>query len=298
MHKIFDRILTGTTLLCDGAWGTELFKLGLQPGDCLELCNINRTDWVAQIAKSYVEAGSDIIQTNSFGGSPIKLRSFGIENRAYEINRKAAEISRTAAGDQIFVAGSIGPSGKMLIMGEISEQELFESFSLQAEALEDGGANAAIIETMIDPAELSIAVRAVKQNTNLEIIASATYNKTPAGFKTAMGATIEDMVKSAINEGASIIGTNCGHGSEMIVEIVREIHRLFPAVPIIVQPNAGLPYISNDGSVIYPESPDQMAQQLPSLISAGANIIGGCCGTTPEHIRAFRKLIVYDRTSE
>jgi 5-methyltetrahydrofolate--homocysteine methyltransferase len=291
MLNITQQLLNGRCLVCDGAWGTELFKLGLKPGECPELWNIEFPKRILSIASSYVKAGADIIETNSFGASPLKLASFGLGNRSREINRLAASISREAAGPDIHVAGSIGPTGKMLIMGDITEQELYESLALQATALEEGGADIALIETMIDSIESSIAVRAVKENSRLDIIATATYNKTQSGFKTMMGASIEEISGGAIREGASIIGTNCGYGTPMMINIVDEIHRLYPEIPIMVQPNAGIPVIMDNGEIEYPETPEYMASHVNQLIAAGANNIGGCCGTTPEHIQAIAKVI-------
>jgi len=288
MKKISEEIKKGKILLCEGACGTELFKMGLTTTECPELWNISHPDKVLQLEKAYVEAGADIIETNSFGANPVKLKSFGLEDRAAEINRIAAEISRGAAGPDIYVAGCMGPSGKILMMGDVTEQELYESYSIQAQALEQGGADAAIIETVSDKDETMIMIRAVRNNTDLEIICSASYNKTPSGFKTMMGVSIEDMAGSSLSEGAKIIGTNCGYGIEMMIEIVCEIHQLFPSFPIIVQPNAGIPELTETGELIFPESPKFMASKIKNMVDAGANIIGGCCGTTPEYIRAFR----------
>lgn len=287
MKKIIKEIKSGRILICDGAWGTQLFQRGLKPGDCPELWNLLEPDSVYEIAKSYVDAGADIIETNSFGASSISLSRYDLAEKSHELNCAASQISRRAAGDKIHVAGSIGPSGKMLLMGDITPDELYESFAEQALALEEGGADAAIIETMIDLDEASIAIRAVRENTNLEILASASYNKTPSGeFRTMMGASINDMVSSLLKEGAQIVGTNCGYGIDMMIEIVAEIRHQFPHVPIIVQPNAGLPEMRDD-MLFFPESVEYMASRIPRLIDAGANIIGGCCGTSPEYIKAF-----------
>jgi 5-methyltetrahydrofolate--homocysteine methyltransferase len=214
-----------------------------------------------------------------------------LKDRAAEINRIAAEISREAAGPELHVAGSMGPSGKMLLMGETTESELYDSFSLQAVALEKGGADCALVETMIDMTEFSMAARAVRENTKLEILATASFDKTPNGYRTLMGVSIEDMCGAALAEGASVIGTNCGYGTEMMIEIVREMRRLFPLAPILVQPNAGLPIVADDGRLEFPETPEYMASLAPKLVSAGANIVGGCCGTTSEHTRAIRQAI-------
>jgi 5-methyltetrahydrofolate--homocysteine methyltransferase len=296
MQKITDKIKSGKILVSDGAWGTFLQKKGLAPGECPELWNITHRQHVLDIAQSYIAARADMIETNSFGSSRIKLKRYGLENRTAEINRAAAEISREAAGPNRHVIASIGPTGAMLITEDVTEQQMYTAFAEQAIALAKGGADALCIETMSALDEACIAVKAAKDNTSCEIICTFTFEKTANNdYRTMMGVTPEEMVTAIVASGADIIGANCGNGMERMIDIIK-IMRKNTSVPLLVHANAGLPELK-DGATVFPETPADMAAQIPSLILAGANIIGGCCGTTPEHIRAIRMAVdTYLRT--
>lgn len=289
--KIVDGVKSGKILVSDGAWGTFLQKKGLQPGECPELWCVERPEDVLDVAKNYIEAGADMIESDSFGGSSFKLEHYGLADRAAEINEAAAKISREAAGDNKWVIASIGPTGKILMMGDVTEEELYESFKEQAIAFEKGGADAACIETMSAIDEAVIAVKAVKENTSLETICTFTFEKTVNDdYRTMMGVSPTDMATALVEAGADIIGTNCGNGIERMIDIVKEIRTVAPDTPILVHANAGAP-VNVDGEDTFPESPEDMKAQVPALVEAGANIIGGCCGTTPAHIKAMKEAI-------
>jgi 5-methyltetrahydrofolate--homocysteine methyltransferase len=290
MTKIVDTVKSGKILVSDGAWGTFLYKKGLKPGECPESWCLTRFDDVSDIAKSYFDAGADMVETNSFGGTCFKLKRFGLDGKVSEINEAAAKASRKAAGDRLVIA-SIGPTGKMLITEEVTEAGLYDAFREQAVALEKGGADALCIETMSDKDEAAIAVKAAKENTKCEVICTFTFERNMKGeYRTMMGVSPAEAAKAAVEAGADIIGANCGNGAERMVEIVREMRAAYPGIPILVHANAGLPR-NVDGVDVYPETPEVMASFIPALIEAGANIIGGCCGTTPDHIRAIKNAI-------
>lgn len=279
-------------LVSDGAWGTLLLARGMRLGECPELWNVERPEVVGEIARLYVEAGADVIMTNSFGGTPLRLEAFGLAHRAAELNEAAARLSREAAGDTVHVLASMGPTGKILMTGEATEEELFDSFAIQAKALERGGADACSVETMAALDEASLAVRAVKENTALEVVCSFTFTmRTEDGYRTMMGVSPEQAAVGALAAGADVLGANCTLGSAEMIEVVAALHRAAPDVPILVHPNAGQPIPRSDGSVLYPETPEMMAANVGKLVEAGATIVGGCCGTGPDHIRAIRTVV-------
>ena len=291
MIALKEALKTSPVLVSDGAWGTFLYEKGLSPGECPELWNVDHPDKVLEIARSYVDAGADIILTNSFGGSKYKLMSYHLEKRVFELNKAAAEISRKAAGKNVYVLGSVGPTGVILMMGEHSPQDLYNTFKEQAMALSEGGADGILMETMSDLEEAVLAVRAAKENTTREVLCTMTFTKTPQNeFRTMMGVSPEQAVEELIAAGADIIGANCGNGTAGMIEIVKVIRKINKDVPVLIHANAGLPHF-HDGKTIYPESPEVMAEQIKDLIEAGANIIGGCCGTTPEHIRRIVSIV-------
>ncbi len=289
-NSILSKLQNQKLLISDGAWGTLLQEKGLEPGICPESWNIDFPEKVKEVAISYILAGSDMIETNSFGGSRFKLAHYGLEDKVVEFNKKAALISREAAGPNKIVLGSVGPTGIMLMMGEVTEEELYEGFKEQVTALAEGGADAICIETMTALDEAILAVRACKENTDLEVICTMTFDKTVQGdFRTMMGVSPDQMVTELTAAGVDILGTNCGNGMENMISIVEEIRKANKTIPILVHANAGLPHL-HDGKNVFDETPEITASYIPNLIQAGANIIGGCCGTTPEHIKTIRHM--------
>jgi len=282
-----ERLLSKKILVLDGAWGTEMIKRGLKPGECPELWNLNRPDDVRVIARAYKEAGADIILTNTFGGSRFKLKRSGISSNIKQINKRGVQLSREVCGDSLVFA-SIGPTGEFLKpLGTVSKEEMVLCFSEQVEAFVEGGADGVIIETMIDLNETKCALKAAKENSNLPVAVSMTFDKGERGYATVMGITPEKAAKELEKAGADIVGSNCGIGTKDIVEIARII-RPVTTLPLWIKPNAGVPQLVK-GKTIYPETPEEMAKFTPDLIKIGVNMIGGCCGTTAEHIRLIAK---------
>ena len=273
-------------LISDGGWGTELMKHGLKPGEVPEAWNIEQPEAVRSVALSYVKAGADILLTNTFGGNTLKLAKVGFDLRSVEMNRLGAKISREAGGDSVLVFGSIGPTGELMKpLGKISEAEMEKSFAEQATALASGGVDGIVIETMMDLAEAKAALQATKKGVSLPVVVSMTFNKHRSGYATLMGVRPEQAVRELEKAGADMVGANCGAGIDEMIEIAR-LMRKATLLPIWCKPNAGLPEMV-DGSTVYRETPERMASQLKAMVEAGASIIGGCCGTTPAHIRAL-----------
>lgn len=298
MQTIREALQTRKILVSDGAWGTMLMNAGMPPSVCPESWNIANPDAVRGVGAQYVAAGADLITTNSFGGSSFKLDAYGEGPRVREYNRAAAALSREAAGGERLVIASMGPTGKMLLMEDVTEQELYDAFRAQAEALAEGGANACCIETMSAIDEAALAVKAAKESTGLEVICTFTFERCVEGVhRTMMGVSPQEMAVAMIDAGADIVGTNCSQGPSTMVSIVEAIRGAAPDVPIIVHPNAGIPVHTGQGDA-YPETPESMAAYVPALVGAGARIIGGCCGTTPQHIRRIAEAVASERNKK
>jgi 5-methyltetrahydrofolate--homocysteine methyltransferase len=291
MNSIKAQLQKKGALVSDGAWGTFIHQKGLKSHECPESWNLLRPDDIFDVALSYVKAGADMILTNSFGGSPFKLALYGLDEKTYEINKAAAEISRRAAGNEVLVLGSVGPTGKILMMGELSEEEMMQGFAEQIRGLSDGGVDAIIIETMSDMDEAKVAIRAAKSVTDKEIICTFTFSLTQANeYRTMMGNSPVETVEMLVQEGADMVGANCGNGTAGMIEIVKEIREVNKEIPVLVHANAGMPEL-REGISTFPETPLEMSDQISNLLVAGANVVGGCCGTTPEHISRIVEVV-------
>ncbi len=280
----FNDCVRGTLTLADGAWGTELQKLGAPLGACLDEWNLSKPEIVRQVAESYIKAGSKVILTNTFRANPISLAAHGLDGQNAAINRAGVKISREAAGGAALVFASMGPSGKMLVAKEVTPEQLHEAFSAQARELAQEGPNALLIETMIDIAEARIAA-ATALETGLPVIVSFVYDSGKNRDRTIMGATPEQVATALVSEGVHGIGANCGVGAREYIPICK---RLVAAcsLPIWMKPNAGLPEIVG-GVAKYKTTPEEFAGAAKELANAGATFVGGCCGTSPDFIRVL-----------
>ncbi|HWR17493.1 MAG TPA: homocysteine S-methyltransferase family protein [Terriglobales bacterium] len=290
MHPLLDRVRNGEILISDGAMGTFLIAKGLAAGECPESWCVSHPDAVRDVHRAYINAGADIVETNSFGGSRLKLQSYGLADRAAELNRAAARLAKAVAAGKGYVFGSVGPTGQMLKEdhGTASSEDVYAAYKEQVIALAEGGADAICGETFFSLHEATQAIRAAKENTQLPVICTFTFNLGKRGFRTMMGATPEQAAQTALDAGADIVGTNCGNGITNMIEIVKLMRAALPNTPLLVHANAGLPVIE-DGKTVYKETPEFMASKVRELLAAGASIVGGCCGTTPEHIAAMKK---------
>jgi 5-methyltetrahydrofolate--homocysteine methyltransferase len=291
MKSLLGRLKDGEILVADGAMGTMLFDYGLKPGEPPESFNLTRPEVLEEIASLYLDAGAEIIQTNTFGASPLRLSFYSLEDKTEEINRNAVIAVKKVVGDRAYVSASCGPSGRLLKpYGESEPEEIYNSFERQIKALIHAGVDAICIETMTDLREATLAIKAAKTVSPLTpVMATMTFDPTPKGFYTVMGVSIEDAARELKAAGADIIGSNCGNGIENMIKIAKEFTQ-HTQLPIIIQSNAGLPEMQGD-KPIYSETPEFMAEKAKELVSTGVSIIGGCCGTTPEHIRAIRKMV-------
>jgi len=287
--KFLDRLKQGGIIFADGAMGTLLQEKGLAPGTPPEEWNLEHQEEILAIHQAYLKAGAEIILTNTFGANRLKLRKLSRDKRIKELNQSGAEIASKAKKDypDSFIAGDLGPSGELIApLGNISPEEIYANFAEQAAILEKNGAEIIILETFSSLQEIEIAAKAVKENTRLPLIASLTFS---AGLRTMMGDKIEDIVKH-LEKYADVLGSNCGEGIEEIIKIIAEF-RKFTKKPLIAKPNAGRP-ILQDGKTVFLQKPSLMAEKVSGLLQAGSKIIGGCCGTTPEHIKAMKDSII------
>lgn len=291
MEPFLARLRSGPTLVGDGATGTLLMERGLGPGRPPEEATLAHPEWVAEVARRYAEAGADVVETNTFGASPLKLALSGLGDHFERVNRDAARLARKGAGERVYVAGSVGPCGRLLApWGDAAPEAVRAGFLAQVRVLAGAGVDALFVETMTDVAEAKLAVQAAKEAApQLAVVAMMTFERTPRGFRTIMGTTVPQAASALEQAGADGVGSNCGSGVGDMVELAREL-RGCTSLPLAIQPNAGLPR-AEAGRLCYDESPALMAGRAHELLGLGVSLVGGCCGTTPDHIRALRAAV-------
>jgi methionine synthase I (cobalamin-dependent) len=282
-HRLTE-ILKTRTVIFDGGMGSMLIAAGLAPGESPEAWNLEKPDAVAEVQRLYFEAGADVVHTNSFGASPVKLADRGLADQAARINRRAAEITKSVCPAGKLVAGDLGPTGKFLKpLGDLDPREAEDSYRRQAEALLAGGVDLISIETMYSLEETLAALRGVKSLGNVWVVASLTYNRTPKGFFTMMGDGVLKAAEALEDAGADAVGSNCSLGSAEMIELTAAI-RAATRKPLLIQPNAGKP-LAVDGAVVYQQTAAEFGAAGLRIKAAGADMIGGCCGTTPDFIK-------------
>ena len=270
-------------ILYDGGMGTMLFAAGLVDGESPEPWNWEKPEVVSAIYRAYYEAGSDVVQTNTFGGTAIKLSEVNLENRVHDANYLAARALVQVRPEGRYAAGDVGPTGKfMQPMGEYTRDQFQATFEAQVAGLVEGGVDLISIETMYSLEEALCAVRAAKKVSNLPVIVGMTFDKNPRGFFTLMGETVPRCLKALADAGADIVGSNCSHGSPVFIELARLI-RENTDLPVILQPNRGKPALENQ-VMVYRQTADEFVADLRVIAGLGVNLLGGCCGTTPEFI--------------
>jgi 5-methyltetrahydrofolate--homocysteine methyltransferase len=294
-REILERVRSGEVLVFDGGYGTELFAAGLANGACPELWNDIRADVVRRIHRGYFEAGSQIVETNTFGGTRLKLNEYKIGDRTRELNEKGARLARSVAPPEGYVAGSIGPTSRLPAeyepLGDTTDEEYFEAFREQAQALAEGGVDLFAVETMMFPQEATAAVRACKAVADLPVMATMffQFEELHDRDRTMWGESPADVAKNLLAAGADVVGMNCGRGPDRAIVIIREMRAATDA-PLVAYPNAGLPITRGD-AVTYELGPEEMAKDYPALLDAGAGIVGACCGSNPAHIRRIAEVV-------
>jgi 5-methyltetrahydrofolate--homocysteine methyltransferase len=293
--EIVERAKAGEILVFDGGYGTMLFAAGLLNGACPELWNDTHADVVRGIHQGYFDAGSHIVETNTFGGTRLKLNEYKIGDRTRDLNVKGARLARAAAGAERYVAGSIGPTSRLPVdyaLDEgVTDEEYEATFKEQAEALAEGGVDIFAVETMMFPQEATAAVRACKAVTDLPVMATMffQFEELHERDRTMWGESAAEVATNLLAAGADIVGMNCGRGPDRAIVIIREMRKVTDA-PLVAYPNAGLPITTGD-TVTYELDPEAMAREYPALLDAGCNIVGACCGSNPEHIRRIAEVV-------
>jgi methionine synthase I (cobalamin-dependent) len=265
-----------------------LMARGLSSGEVPEKWNVERPEVVREVHQAYFSAGSDVVQTNTFGGNRLKLRDKGLEDDLLKINRMAVSLAREVCPPGKFVAGDVGPSGKLMVpFGPYEAKEMEEVFSEQGRVLIEAGVDLISIETMFSLEETLTAVRGIRAVTDVPIFASMSFDLKPKGYFSLMGETPEVCVKALQENGADVVGSNCQLGSREMIDLTKELGR-WADVPVIVQPNAGSP-IFRGGRTVYEQSPQEFAEDILRIVEGGAHVVGGCCGTDPRFIQEVKQ---------
>jgi 5-methyltetrahydrofolate--homocysteine methyltransferase len=290
--QLLERITRGETLVSDGAMGTMLFSAGLTGGGCPELWNRERPDLVRDVYRGYFEAGSDFVCTNTFGGTRPKLEHYELEGQVVELNRLGISLAREVCPPGRSVVASIGPTGKFMEpVGELSYDQMRGFFREQIEAVAEAGADAILVETMMDLEEASVAVRVAKEATRLPVLATMTFDQIRDGtFRTLFGNDPAQVVQRLTEAGADVVGCNCVNGPAHAAGILQAMRAASETASLMGQPNAGLPQIVN-GECVYVMTPAVMMETYPQMIASRPSIVGGCCGTTPAHLRLIADLV-------
>lgn len=288
MNQLIEKLLSAGTVITDGSWGTQMQRRGLARGECPDSWNLTHPDRVEEVASLYVSSGSTIILTNTFGANRFVLGKLGLADKAVEINRRGVEISKRAAKDRAFVFASMGPSGKLLAMKDVTEAELREAFEEQASTIAEAGADGIVVETMMDLEEAKIASSAARA-TGLPVVASMVFDAGKNKDRTMMGTTPEQAVEALSAIGVDAIGANCGQGIEGFIPICARMGAM-TKLPLWMKPNAGIPEVI-DGEIVYKTTAEEFGRFIPDLIKAGASFIGGCCGTDEGYVRAIVKSV-------
>lgn len=288
MHPLVAQLIAGGPVVLDGAWGTELQARGLPVGVLPDLWNVDNPRAVWEVARSYVDAGSQIILTNTFGANRLNLKRYGVEDRLEAINRQGVALSKEAADGKAKVFASVGPSGAMLVLGDVSADEVEAIFAEQTAILAEAGADGIVVETMSDLVEAQLAVRAAKR-TGLPVVGCMAFQAGKNFDRTMMGVSCAQAAEGLLEAGADVVGANCGRGIDTAVELLRQFRQV-TAAPLWLKPNAGTPELV-DGRTVYRTRPEEFAAHVPQLVAEGAQFIGGCCGTNPDFIRAICRVL-------
>jgi 5-methyltetrahydrofolate--homocysteine methyltransferase len=288
MPSFFDRLAERTVLLADGATGTNYQNMGIEPGLAPEEWIFDAPDRVQELHRRFVEAGSDLVLTCTFGATTPRLADGPLAGRTSEVNARAAELAREAAGGDRLVAGSLGPTGLLVEpYGVLTRETAVGAYAEQARALADGGVDLLVLETFFALEEALWAIEGVQKTTDLPLVASFSFDQ---GTHTMMGVSPTEVVAAVEPLGVAALGANCGRSLDDTDAIVGELLAAAPTTPLWVKPNAGVPHIEGD-TVVYDAGPDQLAAHVRGYVDRGVRIVGGCCGSTPEHVAAIARAL-------